>query len=257
MQQIPSSNLLLLVTDPTCDCSIFPLVLQEATEVKYILLILPILQDMRGEGRVEVKETSLRGSNFEKPRPAFLTTSIPSSPTERHDLFSSPPPHPPTIECCLLTLEAACKAAGPTKDRFFLNLVSRISRIHSCCEVFTLTVNSAHNASVKCERMRSQKLRRRPDSCHAFHPEVRAGGATRGRTWSSSPNPQFWYCANTPADRSASGHLRTQPYTCTSVEYIRVFAFTFGPLCHSNTKSTRSQGCSYKEGQISQGLGPQ
>ncbi|KAF0882732.1 CA2D4 protein, partial [Crocuta crocuta] len=105
MQQIPSSNLLLLVTDPTCDCSIFPLVLQEATEV------------------------------------------------------------------------------------------------------FTLTVNSAHNASVKCERMRSQKLRRRPDSCHAFHPEVRAGGATRGRTWSSSPNPQLWYCANTPADRSASGHL--------------------------------------------------
>ncbi|XP_039092280.1 voltage-dependent calcium channel subunit alpha-2/delta-4 [Hyaena hyaena] len=65
MQQIPSSNLLLLVTDPTCDCSIFPLVLQEATEVKY-------------------------------------------------------------------------------------------------------------NASVKCERMRSQKLRRRPDSCHAFHPEENA-----------------------------------------------------------------------------------
>ncbi|XP_015419820.1 PREDICTED: voltage-dependent calcium channel subunit alpha-2/delta-4 isoform X2 [Myotis davidii] len=39
MQQIPNSNLLLLVTDPTCDCSIFPPVLQEATEVKYILLI--------------------------------------------------------------------------------------------------------------------------------------------------------------------------------------------------------------------------
>uniref|UniRef100_A0A286XIC3 Calcium voltage-gated channel auxiliary subunit alpha2delta 4 n=1 Tax=Cavia porcellus TaxID=10141 RepID=A0A286XIC3_CAVPO len=37
MQQIPSSNLLLLVTDPTCDCSAFPPVLQEATEVKYIL----------------------------------------------------------------------------------------------------------------------------------------------------------------------------------------------------------------------------
>ncbi|XP_058415112.1 voltage-dependent calcium channel subunit alpha-2/delta-4 [Diceros bicornis minor] len=65
MQQIPNSNLLLLVTDPTCDCSIFPLVLQEATEVKY-------------------------------------------------------------------------------------------------------------NASVKCDRMRSQKLRRRPDSCHAFHPEENA-----------------------------------------------------------------------------------
>ncbi|XP_032110350.1 voltage-dependent calcium channel subunit alpha-2/delta-4 isoform X3 [Sapajus apella] len=72
VQQIPNSNLLLLVTDPTCDCSIFPPVLQEATEVKY-------------------------------------------------------------------------------------------------------------NASVKCDRMRSQKVRRRPDSCHAFHPEENAqdcGGAS-------------------------------------------------------------------------------
>uniref|UniRef100_A0A8C4YI84 Calcium voltage-gated channel auxiliary subunit alpha2delta 4 n=1 Tax=Gopherus evgoodei TaxID=1825980 RepID=A0A8C4YI84_9SAUR len=31
---------------------------------------------------------------------------------------------------------------------------------------------NTHNASVKCDRMRSQKLRRRPDTCHAFHPEV-------------------------------------------------------------------------------------
>ncbi|KAM6216225.1 voltage-dependent calcium channel subunit alpha-2/delta-4 [Rhynchocyon petersi] len=64
-QRIPNSNLLLLVTDSTCDCSIFPQVLQEATE-------------------------------------------------------------------------------------------------------------SAHNTSVKCERMRSQKLRQRPDTCHAFHPEENA-----------------------------------------------------------------------------------
>ncbi|KAJ8382013.1 hypothetical protein SKAU_G00027910 [Synaphobranchus kaupii] len=38
-----------------------------------------------------------------------------------------------------------------------------------------------HNASVKCDRMRSQKIRRRPDSCHAFHPEENAkdcGGAS-------------------------------------------------------------------------------
>ena len=46
----------------------------------------------------------------------------------------------------------------------------------SASAVFTLTVTSAHNASVKCNRMRSQKLRRRPDTCHAFHPEVGAGG---------------------------------------------------------------------------------
>ncbi|XP_026724176.1 voltage-dependent calcium channel subunit alpha-2/delta-4 isoform X6 [Athene cunicularia] len=31
-----------------------------------------------------------------------------------------------------------------------------------------------YNTSVKCERMRSQKLRRRPDTCHAFHPEENA-----------------------------------------------------------------------------------
>ncbi|KAG8509203.1 Voltage-dependent calcium channel subunit alpha-2/delta-4 [Galemys pyrenaicus] len=37
--------------------------------------------------------------------------------------------------------------------------------------MFALTVSPAHNTSVKCDRMRSQKLRRRPDSCHAFHPE--------------------------------------------------------------------------------------
>ncbi|XP_059881909.1 voltage-dependent calcium channel subunit alpha-2/delta-4 [Delphinus delphis] len=65
MQQIPSSNLLLLVTDPACDCSVFPPVLQEPMEVKY-------------------------------------------------------------------------------------------------------------NATVKCDKMRSRKLRRRPDACHAFHPEENA-----------------------------------------------------------------------------------
>ncbi|KAM8801582.1 LOW QUALITY PROTEIN: voltage-dependent calcium channel subunit alpha-2/delta-4 [Rhynchonycteris naso] len=92
MQRIPNSNLLLLVTDSTCDCSSFPLVLQEATEVKYIL---SILQD-----------------------------------------------------------------------------------------VFALTVHPAHNASIKCDRMRSQKLRRRPDSCHAFHPEENAQDC--GGTWETS-----------------------------------------------------------------------
>uniref|UniRef100_A0A7N8WLA9 Calcium voltage-gated channel auxiliary subunit alpha2delta 4 n=1 Tax=Mastacembelus armatus TaxID=205130 RepID=A0A7N8WLA9_9TELE len=39
----------------------------------------------------------------------------------------------------------------------------------------------AHNDSVKCERMRSQKIRRRPESCHAYHPQENAddcGGAS-------------------------------------------------------------------------------
>ncbi|KAF6716341.1 Voltage-dependent calcium channel subunit alpha-2/delta-4 [Oryzias melastigma] len=34
---------------------------------------------------------------------------------------------------------------------------------------------SQHNATVKCNRMKSQKVRRRPESCHAYHPKVRAG----------------------------------------------------------------------------------
>ncbi|KAK1789468.1 hypothetical protein P4O66_015384 [Electrophorus voltai] len=37
--------------------------------------------------------------------------------------------------------------------------------------VFILNL-SLHNASVKCERMKSQKIRRRPKSCHAYHPQV-------------------------------------------------------------------------------------
>ncbi|OXB83038.1 UNVERIFIED_CONTAM: hypothetical protein H355_001381, partial [Colinus virginianus] len=28
-----------------------------------------------------------------------------------------------------------------------------------------------HNESLKCERLKSQKIRRRPESCHGFHPE--------------------------------------------------------------------------------------
>ncbi|KAH0617075.1 hypothetical protein JD844_028699 [Phrynosoma platyrhinos] len=98
VQQITNSNLLFLVTDAVCDCSIFPPVLLLPKEVKYILLLAIAVQDS-------------------------IALLIP----------------------------------------FSVNLNS-----------------SAHNASVKCDRMRSQKLRRRPDSCHAFHPEENAqdcGGA--------------------------------------------------------------------------------
>uniref|UniRef100_A0A3Q2DC41 Calcium channel, voltage-dependent, alpha 2/delta subunit 4b n=1 Tax=Cyprinodon variegatus TaxID=28743 RepID=A0A3Q2DC41_CYPVA len=38
-----------------------------------------------------------------------------------------------------------------------------------------------HNATVKCNRMKSQKVRRRPESCHAYHPKEDAkecGGAS-------------------------------------------------------------------------------
>lgn len=49
-QQIASSNLLLLVTDATCDCSIFPPVLLDAKEVKYILCCV-----LLGSGLVRVE----------------------------------------------------------------------------------------------------------------------------------------------------------------------------------------------------------
>ncbi|KAL7837090.1 hypothetical protein SRHO_G00268010 [Serrasalmus rhombeus] len=32
----------------------------------------------------------------------------------------------------------------------------------------------AHNESLKCERLKFQKDRKRPDSCHPFHPEENA-----------------------------------------------------------------------------------
>uniref|UniRef100_A0AAV2IZ65 Voltage-dependent calcium channel alpha-2/delta subunit conserved region domain-containing protein n=1 Tax=Knipowitschia caucasica TaxID=637954 RepID=A0AAV2IZ65_KNICA len=47
---------------------------------------------------------------------------------------------------------------------------------------------AAHNYSSKCERMRSQKIRRRPESCHAYHEQENAndcGGASAASltTW--------------------------------------------------------------------------
>ncbi|KAL0601009.1 Voltage-dependent calcium channel subunit alpha-2/delta-3, partial [Plecturocebus cupreus] len=33
---------------------------------------------------------------------------------------------------------------------------------------------SQHNESLKCERLKAQKIRRRPESCHGFHPEENA-----------------------------------------------------------------------------------
>uniref|UniRef100_A0A672VFS6 Calcium voltage-gated channel auxiliary subunit alpha2delta 4 n=1 Tax=Strigops habroptila TaxID=2489341 RepID=A0A672VFS6_STRHB len=61
----------------------------------------------------------------------------------------------------------------------------------------------AHNASVKCERMRSQKLRRRPDTCHAFHPEV-PRGSTGGRAHSwVSP----WACLSPLAPLRCVYHM--------------------------------------------------
>uniref|UniRef100_A0A452V2D0 Calcium voltage-gated channel auxiliary subunit alpha2delta 3 n=1 Tax=Ursus maritimus TaxID=29073 RepID=A0A452V2D0_URSMA len=51
----------------------------------------------------------------------------------------------------------------------------------SClCESVTPITMAQHNESLKCERLKAQKIRRRPESCHGFHPEENArecGGA--------------------------------------------------------------------------------
>ncbi|KAM4675764.1 voltage-dependent calcium channel subunit alpha-2/delta-4 [Discoglossus pictus] len=96
LHQVTNSNLLLLVSDSTCDCSTFPPVLLQAKEVKYILFYWCY--------RIRFRRTLCLGWG-----------------------------------CSIVFLDTA-----------------------------------AHNASVKCDRMRSQKLRRRPHSCHAFHPEENA-----------------------------------------------------------------------------------
>ncbi|KAJ7329179.1 hypothetical protein JRQ81_015353, partial [Phrynocephalus forsythii] len=64
------------------------------------------------------------------------------------------------------------------------NLLFLVTDTVCDCSIFPpvllLPKEVKYNASVKCERMRSQKLRRRPNSCHAFHPEENAqdcGGA--------------------------------------------------------------------------------
>uniref|UniRef100_A0A8C4HFS2 VWFA domain-containing protein n=1 Tax=Dicentrarchus labrax TaxID=13489 RepID=A0A8C4HFS2_DICLA len=50
--------------------------------------------------------------------------------------------------------------------------------VTQCCVFLNA---SEHNATVKCNRMKSQKVRRRPESCHAYHPKENAkecGGAS-------------------------------------------------------------------------------
>lgn len=68
--------------------------------------------------------------------------------------------HYPSSQTEFLGLVLSC--SGHVRDPVALSLLP-----------FAMDLNSStHNASVKCDRMRTQKLRRRPDTCHAFHYEV-------------------------------------------------------------------------------------
>ncbi|XP_074213705.1 voltage-dependent calcium channel subunit alpha-2/delta-4 [Camelus bactrianus] len=173
LQQIPRSNLLLLVTDPTCACSVFPPVLQEATEVKYILPA----SGTQGHRRAEGWDMSPRGQPPLPPTPRPPHQAGWSSAPRSAWALALPPAQKPLSE-----------AAGPTRGQVFRPGPPEPPESVPSSSVFTVTVNSAHNASVKCERMRSQKLRRRPDTCHAFHPEENAQDCGGTSDISASPS---------------------------------------------------------------------
>uniref|UniRef100_A0A670XWW4 Calcium voltage-gated channel auxiliary subunit alpha2delta 4 n=1 Tax=Pseudonaja textilis TaxID=8673 RepID=A0A670XWW4_PSETE len=78
------------------------------------------------------------------------------------------------IEC------GACQKMFLAQQVMNSNLVLLVTDATCDCSIFPSFAFCIHNSSVKCDRMRSQKLRRRPDTCHAFHPEENAqdcGGA--------------------------------------------------------------------------------
>lgn len=112
------------------------------------------------------------------------------------------PPQPQAPGSPLLSPEPTA-GGGSHPEWLFQN---RVRGIRSRHEVFALTANSAHNASVKCDRMRSQKPRRRPDACHAFHPEVGAAGG-RGVGLVFVRRPQL--CAEPACHGDAQGRTRT------------------------------------------------
>ncbi|KAK1799584.1 hypothetical protein P4O66_000465 [Electrophorus voltai] len=49
-----------------------------------------------------------------------------------------------------------------------------IMNASSCPSVFQWNIIETHNESLKCDRLKFQKDRKRPDSCHPFHPEENA-----------------------------------------------------------------------------------
>ncbi|MEE6501724.1 hypothetical protein FKM82_004307 [Ascaphus truei] len=58
-----------------------------------------------------------------------------------------------------------------------------VDNVCICDSVSPITmapIEIMYNESLKCERLKSQKIRRRPEACHGFHPEENArecGGA--------------------------------------------------------------------------------
>lgn len=65
------------------------------------------------------------------------------------------------------------RSTFPEKINLFprLSWKEKHSSFGPASSVVTLA-SASHNESLKCERLKMQKHRRRPDTCHPFHPEV-------------------------------------------------------------------------------------
>lgn len=108
IQQIPSSNLFMVVVDNKCDCSSIPPVTMDPIEIMYIL----------SGFKTEWFKLLLRNFLWE------------------------------VVKCVYFA-------------RFSLS-----------CLWMSLLDCFEHNESLKCDRLKFQKDRKKPESCHPFHPEV-------------------------------------------------------------------------------------
>ncbi|XP_008066539.1 voltage-dependent calcium channel subunit alpha-2/delta-3-like [Carlito syrichta] len=65
-------------------------------------------------------------------------------------------------------------------SNLFMVVVDSSCLCESVAPITMAPIEIRYNESLKCERLKAQKIRRRPESCHGFHPEENArecGGA--------------------------------------------------------------------------------
>lgn len=182
VQQIPDSNLVLVVTQAYCDCSRqYGAILLEPKEIKYILHILSskmlppagclqpqILQG--GQDCIQLGKSHLCCNLLIFPQISDAVHWHSTANDENINRLSEQ-----SHNICLLLAEAL-------KLQIYVMLcfykissplyIYRSTVVHSELPVFLNICE--HNATVKCNRMKSQKVRRRPESCHAYHPKVSA-----------------------------------------------------------------------------------
>lgn len=135
IQQIPSSNLFMVVVDSSCLCESVAPITMAPIEIRYILFIVWV-QPAAATGKGETTGRKLEGD-------------VP----KREGLH----PLPMYGEKCLSYLV-------PSFDPWNSEWEKQPSE--------TCLNYSQHNESLKCERLKAQKIRRRPESCHGFHPEA-------------------------------------------------------------------------------------